>query len=242
MTGFDGWLAAMAKRWLHGFMGRHGLTEQGSGAPLLIDTQDSSPLLLHVGCGPSTLAHIPVATFRDQGWRELRLDVDVSVQPDIHGSMTDMVAVPSGLVDAVYSSHSIEHLVWHDVPKALAEFLRVLKETGFAVITCPDLQALASMVEQDRLLEPLYESFAGPVSAFDILFGYRPLLEQNPWMAHRSGFTFSTLVGVLRQAGFASVAGFRRPEVFDLWVVASKSSRTEVEMHELARLYLVQSA
>lgn len=240
MTGVDNWLAAMAKRWLRRFMGRHGLTAADT-KPLL-DAKDSTPLLLHVGCGPSSLAHIPVAGFRDNAWRELRLDIDASVQPDIEGSMTDMAAVPSGLVDAVYSSHSIEHLVWHDVPKALAEFLRVLKDTGFAVITCPDLQALASMVEQDRLLEPLYASYAGPVSAFDILYGYRPLLEKNPWMAHRSGFTFSSLVGVLREAGFASVAGLRRPQVFDLWVVASKSSRSEDEMRELARMYLVESA
>jgi hypothetical protein len=195
-----------------------------------------------VGCGPANISHIPIASFQEPGWRELRLDLDASVHPDIEGSMTDMSAVSSGLVDAVYSSHSIEHLIWHEVPLALAEFRRVLKDTGFVVITCPDLQSLASIIEQDRLLEPLYQAFAGPVTAFDILYGYRPVLEKSPWMAHRSGFTFSSLVAVLREAGFPSMAGFRRPELFEMWLIASKSQRSEEDMRALVSRYLPSTA
>jgi SAM-dependent methyltransferase len=238
MKRLQAWLGAWVARWLTGFRRRHGL-ESKQFQPLV---GEGEKLLLHVGCGPANISHIPVLGFQEPGWRELRLDLDASVHPDIEGSMTDMFAVSNGLVDAVYSSHSIEHLVWHEVPRALAEFLRVLKDTGFVVITCPDVQALASMVEQDRMLETLYESFAGPVTAFDILYGYRPVLEKSPWMAHRSGFTFSTLVGVLREAGFPSIAGFRRPGVFDLWVVASKSKRSEEEMQTLANSYLASTA
>jgi hypothetical protein len=98
------------------------------------------------------------------------------------------------------------------------------------------------MVAQDRLLEPLYEAFAGPVTTFDILYGYRPVLEKKPWMAHRSGFTFTTLVDVLREAGFPSIAGFRRPALFDLWVIASKSKRSEEEMRVLVSTYLPSTA
>jgi hypothetical protein len=232
------WVGAWVERWLTGFQRRHGLATE---RPKLI-SNEGEKLLLHVGCGPSNISHIPVAGFQEPGWRELRLDLDASVYPDIEGSMTDMYAVSTGLVDAVYSSHSIEHLIWHEVPKALAEFLRVLNDTGFVVITCPDVQALAVMVEQDRLLEPLYEAFAGPVTTFDILYGYRPVLEKNPWMAHRSGFTFTTLVGVLREAGFPSIAGFRRPALFDMWVVASKSKRSEDEMRALVSAYLPSTA
>jgi hypothetical protein len=238
MNRLETWIGALIERWLSGFKRRYGLASE---LPKPI-VDRGQKLLLHVGCGPANISNIPVRGFQEPEWRELRLDLDASVHPDIEGSMTHMPAVPAGLVDAIYSSHSIEHLVWHEVPRALDEFQRVLKDTGFVVITCPDVQSLAAMVAEDRLLETLYESFAGPVTTFDILYGYRPVLEKNPWMAHRSGFTFSTLVDVLRAAKFPSIAGFRRPDAFDLWVVASKSKRTEEEMRNLASTYLINAA
>lgn len=188
------------------------------------------------------MAHIPVAGFRAPGWREVRLDADASVLPDIVGSMTDMVEVPDSVVDAVFSSHGIEHLYWHDVPNAFAEFRRVLKEQGFAVVTCPDLQAAAKMIVEDRLFDVAYDSPAGPITAFDLVYSYRPFVEANPeWMVHRCGFTLSSLMAVLRDAGFASMYGVRRETGFDLWVVASRSQRSTEEMSALAREYLAFS-
>ena len=69
---------------------------------------------LHVGCVPK---HKDQTTrgFNSVDWTELRLDIDQSVQPDIIGTMTDMSAVPSESVDAVFSSHNIEHLYPHEV-------------------------------------------------------------------------------------------------------------------------------
>ena len=76
---------------------------------------------LHVGCGPK---HKDRTTrgFNTNHWKELRFDIDEAVQPDLVGTMTDMSSVASGSVDAVFSSHNIEHLYPHDVPVALAEF------------------------------------------------------------------------------------------------------------------------
>ncbi len=78
---------------------------------------------LHVGCGPK---HKNQTTrgFNTPDWTELRLDIDASVAPDIIGTMTDMSAVADASVDAIFSSHNIEHLYPHEVPVALAEFLR----------------------------------------------------------------------------------------------------------------------
>ena len=45
--------------------------------------------------------------------------------------MTDMPAVEDAYVDAVFSSHNIEHLYAHEVAEALSEFKRVLNEDGF---------------------------------------------------------------------------------------------------------------
>jgi SAM-dependent methyltransferase len=245
MSGMRSWLAQRLANWLQGFQNRHQLGTAAPASPTATTKASAAdpsalPLLLHVGCGGAHMNSLPVTGFTSTPWREWRLDADASVHPDIEGSMTDMAAVPTGVVDAVYSSHGIEHLYWHDVPKALAEFLRVLKSDGFAVITCPDIQAAAAMIAEDRLFDTAYESAAGSITPFDILYSYRPFVEQNPqWMAHHCGFTFSTLNQVVRDAGFAATAGFRRPGGFDLWIVASKSQRPEAEMLALARAYLI---
>jgi SAM-dependent methyltransferase len=242
MRGLSDWLSHGVERWFAGFKKRHGLTVPD--ANIATPVQDAhARVLLHVGCGFATQEHIPVPGFQEDGWHEWRLDADASVHPDIEGTMTHMASVQSGFADAIYSSHGIEHLYWHDVPKAFAEFLRVLKDDGFAVITCPDVQAAAAMIAEDRMFDTAYESPAGTITPFDVLYSYRPFVEQNPqWMSHHCGFTFSTLTQKLRDGGFPAVAGFRRPDAFDLWVVASKSPRSEEAMRRLASTYLVAHA
>ena len=192
--------------------------------------------LLHVGCGPKRKDRT-TAGFRSADWQEIRLDIDPSVQPDVTGTMTDMGAVSTGSVDAVFSSHNIEHLYPHEVPLALKEFLRVLKDDGFAVITCPDLQSVCALVADDKLTEAAYQSPAGPIAPLDILYGHRPPMARgNLYMAHRCGFTRRVLDHTLRAAGFAVVATMARGRApfFDLWALASKSARSEDEVRALA--------
>jgi SAM-dependent methyltransferase len=131
-----------------------------------------SKRVLHVGCGSATLAKLPPG-FKDGGWSEVRLDINPAVKPDIIGTITNMADVPSGSMDAVYSSHNIEHVYAHEVIQALQEFRRVLKEDGFAVITCPDLQEVAARMADGRLFDPLYVSPAGPIAPIDIVYGHR---------------------------------------------------------------------
>ena len=100
---------------------------------------------LHVGCGPENKSSIAKG-FNTPDWREIRLDIDASVKPDILGTITDMSNVATASMDALYSSHNIEHLFVHEVPEALKEFKRVLKPAGFAVITCPDIQTVCEAV------------------------------------------------------------------------------------------------
>jgi SAM-dependent methyltransferase len=189
---------------------------------------------LHVGCGIARKADT-TRGFDNDDWRELRLDIDAELQPDIIGSMTDMKAVPDASCDAVFSSHNIEHLYPHEVPVALAEFRRVLRPTGFVVITCPDLQVVAEAVAAGRLVEPLYTSPSGPVAAIDIIYGHRPALAAGKlYMAHRCGFTEQVLVDTLRNAGFGGVASRRWPDKRDLWAVASREVIPEADLRHLA--------
>ena len=200
--------------------------------------------LLHVGCGHENKYHLK--GFNNDNWKEIRFDIDESVNPDIVGTMTDMKSVETGSVDAVYSSHNIEHIFPHEVPIALSEFYRVLKEDGIVVITCPDLQSVGEALSQDKLFETLYEGVkinaAGevvnvPVTAFDILYGHRETtLDGDIYAIHRGGFTYSTLEKAFKEAGFK--ARFGGGSGYDLYLVAFKQKKSEEEIIKIASPFL----
>jgi SAM-dependent methyltransferase len=189
---------------------------------------------LHVGCGHEDKSQIK--GFDNDSWKEIRFDIDKNVNPDIVGTLTDMKLVETRSVDAIYSSHNIEHIYPHEVPIALKEFYRVLKDDGIVVITCPDLQTVCEAVVNDRLLEPLYESPAGPISPIDILYGYRiDVAEGNEYMAHKGGFTYSVLDRVFSEAGFKARYGGRVPSNGgELGLVAFKQKKSEEEIKKIA--------
>jgi ubiquinone/menaquinone biosynthesis C-methylase UbiE len=193
------------------------------------------PTFLHIGCGQKR-KNQTTQGFNALEWTEQRFDIDESVKPDIVGTMTEMGAVPGESVDAIFSSHNIEHLYPHEVPVALKEFVRVLSADGFVVLTCPDLQSVCELVAQNQLTEAAYTSPAGPIAPIDILYGHRPAMAQgNLYMAHRCGFTEKVLIGTLQAAGFTAVISRRRPApFFDLWAVAKKGAADEVGMRALA--------
>ena len=167
------------------------------------------------------------------------MDIDPGVHPDVLGSMTDMNTVATGSIDAIVSSHHIEHLYPHEVPLPLAEFVRVLKADGMALINCPDLQSVCARVARGDLASPLYTSGAGPIAAIDILYGLRSAMAAgNLYMAHRCGFTLDVLANTLQACGFARCVGQVRPEQFDLWMLASKASLDDASLHQLAQRHL----
>jgi SAM-dependent methyltransferase len=185
--------------------------------------QGDSAAVLHVGCGIHNPEKLP-PVFRHQAWREIRLDIDPEVRPDFIASITDMRVISDGVVDAVYSSHNIEHLYPHEVPVALREMHRVLKPLGFAFIKLPDLQEVARHVAEGRLEDPLYMSPMGPIAPLDILYGHRPSLAGgNIFMAHRTGFTGDTLGAALIKAGFAAVMVQRDTSAFCLDAIAFRN-------------------
>jgi SAM-dependent methyltransferase len=176
--------------------------------------------LLHVGCGMADPRKLPDAFFAPGEWREVRLDLDPGVAPDIIASITDMAMVDTASFDAVWSAHNLEHLFAHEVPFALREFRRVLRRGGFALITLPDLQRAAELVAQDRLAEPAYVSPAGPIAPLDMLYGHGAAISAgNHFMAHRTGFTARTLEAALVAARFDSVRVVR-DEHYALWATA----------------------
>ena len=192
---------------------------------------------LHVGCGRKNKSRCK--GFNNDNWREIRFDIDKNVNPDIVGTLTDMKSVETGSVDAVYSAYNIDHIYSHQVPIALREFYRVLKEDGIVVITCPDLQSAGEALTQDKLFETLYEGQNVPVTAFDVLYGHRETTaDGNVFMIHKGGFTYSTLDRAFKKAGFQARYGGKRPLGCDLFLVAFKQKKPEEEVIKIGSLFI----
>jgi SAM-dependent methyltransferase len=195
-----------------------------SSKPQLVPPASSAPsakTVLNVGCGYPLRQKLH-RHFHGPEWQEIRLDLDPAVKPDIVCSITEMSPVTTNSVDAIWSSHNLEHLQRQEVPLALAEFIRVLKPRGFLLLTLPDLRQVAQLVVEDRLEDQAYTSLSGPITPLDMIFGHTASLAHgNPFMAHRTGFTARTLHKVLVDAGFVDIT-LRQGASFDLWATAYK--------------------
>ena len=191
---------------------------------------------LHVGCGQKRKDQT-TSGFAKENWKELRFDINESNEPDYVGTMTDMSAIETSSMDALYSSHNIEHVYAHEVPKALAEFKRVLRPDGFVIITCPDIQAICALVAEDKLTTQAYSSPAGPITPHDVLYGHGASIAGGDlFMAHRCGFTQKVLAKTLKDSGFVSLGTAKRPgPSFDLWAVACPVKTSEESLRELAK-------
>lgn len=185
----------------------------------------SERVVANVGCGPPNANDLP--GYFD-GWNKLRVDVDLAVQPDIVADLTDLSPIADGTVDAVWASHCIEHLYKYQVPVALAEFRRVLRDDGFVCIIVPDLQTVANYVAADRLHETLYDSPAGPVTPHDIIFGFGAAIASGrASMAHRCGFTPTMLQRAFAGLPFGEVLLRRRTAQLELVAVARVTAATD---------------
>lgn len=146
------------------------------------------PKILHVGCGRQPL---------DEAFShcdETRLDIDPSCNPDVVASLTDMGDI--GGFDIVYGSHVLEHFAPHEVKKVLSECHRVLKPGGSCVMIVPNLEGIKPT------LDVVYDSPAGPITGLDMYYGKASMVEDNHYMAHKTGFVVETM-----EVAFLSVFG-----------------------------------
>ena len=181
----------------------------------------SEKIVLNVGCGYLSRQNLHVR-FHGPEWREIRVDIDPAVAPDFVCSIAALTPIASEAVDAVWSSHNLEHIYRHEVPAALSEFCRVLKPGGLLLLTIPNLQKAAEFVAQDQLEHEIYRSPAGPITPLDMIFGHTPSLARgHGFMAHKTGFTARALERLLLDAGFVDLE--LRRDQFDLWATAYRS-------------------
>ena len=147
--------------------------------------------VLHIGCGTDQLP----------AWLgmfdETRLDINPANAPDIVRDMRDLTGIVG--YDAIYCSHALEHLSPHEIVPALIGFRAALNPDGVAIVFVPDLEGVSATDDV------LFVSPAGPIAGLDLIYGYRPALADNPYMAHKTGFTAKTLDKALNDAGFSKV-------------------------------------
>lgn len=176
-------------------------------------------LVLNAGSGVNRPGSLHEC-FDPAEWQEVRLDIDRGTRPDVVGSVIDMRdTFRDASFDAVWSSHNLEHLYTHEVPRALAEFRRILKVDGFALITCPDLEAVMRFALENGLDAKAYDAPVGPITAHDMLFGHgASIAGGNTFMAHNTGFSRDRLGTMCLSAGFAEIR-VGRGTAFDLWAM-----------------------
>jgi hypothetical protein len=191
---------------------------------------DQARRVLNVGCGPKTSRRLQ-PFFAPDAWQEIRLDIEPRVQPDIVGSVTQVAAlVQPASVDAVWASHVMEHLFRHEVLPTLRQIRSVLKPTGFAIISSPDIESAARLVADHGIDHVAYTSPAGPITAHDMFYGLSSAIAGgHTAMAHRTAFTGNSLGELLLDAGFPVV--LVKAEQFNLWAVAlmQQADRAAIE-------------
>jgi SAM-dependent methyltransferase len=174
--------------------------------------------VLNAGSGSSNARALhPV--FAQEAWEEIRIDIDPESKPDIVASITDLrTSCAAQSFDAIWASHILEHLYAYEVASAFAEFKRTLKPDGFALVTLPDLETIASLILDYGLDHVAYTSPAGPITPFDMLFGHSgSIAHGHIYMAHKTGFTCASLGQHFVDAGFP-IAVVKR-QGFDLWAL-----------------------
>ena len=178
--------------------------------------------VLNAGSGLPSKGGLHSMIFKSETWSEVRIDIDPATEPDVIGSITEMQsAFTTGSFDAVWSSHSLEHLDGHQVLPAMSEFHRILKPDGFALVRTPDLEAVTSALLKSGANHVAYMSAIGPITPLDMLYGHSGSIKAGSvHMAHKTGFTAARIGHLLLEAGFSTV--FTKSEQFDLWALALK--------------------
>ncbi len=140
------------------------------------------------------------------GWREVRLDIDPNVRPDICLDARLLAQLPAATYDAVYCSHNLEHFHRRDAGKVISGFRHVLKPEGFVEVIVPDLDTLFKRVVGENLDvdDVLYESPLGPIRVRDVIYGLSTEVENsgNDFYLHKTGYTAKSLKALFAANGF----------------------------------------
>ncbi len=151
------------------------------------------PLRLHVG-----------GTTAKAGWKIFNVQPGPGV--DYVGSCTELGQFADGAVHEIYASHVLEHLGYRsELPRALAEFHRVLRGGGRAMISVPDFEVLCRQFVDPRA------SLKERVWVMRMIFGGQ--MDEHDF--HRTGLSHEILSRMLYKAGFSRVERVKGVGLFE---------------------------
>lgn len=108
--------------------------------------EEQLPRMLNLGSGNRKLP-------QNQGW--INIDIDASTNPDVIRNLDKGLPFDTNSVDAVYSSHTIEHV--DDVFFFMYEIWRVCKPDAKVEIIAPNHAHLMSIYpNHKRFIRPMY--------------------------------------------------------------------------------------
>jgi len=105
-------------------------------------------------------------------------------------------ALPYGAetIDEVRASHVLEHYPYERLPEVLKEWFRVLKPGGVIKVSVPDFEFVMREYAAGKPINVQGYLMGGQTDAYDF---------------HSSLFSFNTLCGLLREAGFVNVVRWK---------------------------------
>lgn len=139
-------------------------------------------------------------------------------------------------VDAIYTSHLLEHLGFKEVQSALVEWKRVLAPEGKLMINVPDMEWAAGMLLQMRGLnfntsvEEPYKSiftfkesdlFNTPQMMMEVIYGN----QDHEGEFHKSGYTKESLKKILEDQGFRNIKIEREFEAHLMGCLIAKAEK-----------------
>ena len=143
-------------------------------------------------------------TTRREGWTILNIVPGPDI--DFVGDCQDLSHLADASVDEIYASHVLEHLDYrHELPRALKECNRILKNTGVFCISVPDMQILCWLFRHPNL------SLKARFAIMQKIFGAHVDAHDH----HKVGLDYDLLRHYLSQAGFRRVERVESLGVFN---------------------------
>lgn len=143
--------------------------------PIINEIESGSVIKLDIGSGG------PMYQRTDMTWKT----VDLFCPADIEADMADL-PFDDGVVDAIWSSHALEHIDMMQVHPTLSEWFRVLKPGGTLTLLVPDMDYVAK-----KWLE------IGS-AALQLIFGN----QRHPGEYHKMGWNLESLKDDIERVGF----------------------------------------
>ena len=175
---------------------------------------------LNLGCGGAPLAgYTNVDVFKGPGIDEV--------------FQLDQIPYEDGTIGAIHSQHSLEHVTFDRVEKALKEWYRVLCPGGELILRMPDL-ALSCQ----GYLKALQECDHSQINYIDAIQWYKYTIygiqrsqagEPDDAQVHKSGFSLKEMCDILESIGFI----LDSTENYNGWGTLSLSIRAVKKVHPI---------